>query len=161
MHKRLLPLALATFAVGTDGFVIAGLLPAIADDFNVSVAVAGQLITAFALTMAVSAPVLGWATSAMDRRIALLLALGVFVAGNAATALATDYGTALTARILAAAGAGIINSTSSSAAAAIVPPEKRGRALAIVLGGLMLSSAVGLPLGTLIGSGDWRLTLWA
>ncbi|MFI6055538.1 MFS transporter [Streptomyces violascens] len=161
MYKRLLPLALATFAVGTDGFVIAGLLPAIAKDLEVSVPTAGQLVTAFALTLAVAAPVLGWATSSMDRRKALMIALIVFAIGNVATALGTSYAAVLTARIVTAAGAGIITSSASSAAAVISPPERRGRALAFVLGGLTLSSAIGLPLGTLIGSSDWHITLWA
>ncbi|MFJ9113461.1 MFS transporter [Streptomyces sp. NPDC102283] len=161
VYKRLLPLALATFAVGTDGFVIAGLLPAIAQDLEVSVPAAGQLVTAFALTLAVAAPVLGWATSSMDRRKALILALILFAIGNAATALGTTYAAVLTARVITAAGAGIITSSASSAAAVISPPERRGRALAFVLGGLTLSSAIGLPLGTLIGSSDWHITLWA
>ncbi|MEU6948621.1 MFS transporter [Streptomyces sp. NPDC046316] len=161
MYKRLTPLALATFAVGTDGFVIAGLLPAIAEDLNVSIPAAGQLVTAFALTLAVAAPVLGWATSSMDRRKALMIALVVFAIGNVVTALGTTYAVVLTARIITAAGAGIITSTASSAAAVVAPPEQRGRALAFVLGGLTLSSAIGLPLGTLIGSSDWHVTLWA
>ena len=159
--RQLLPLALATFAVGTDSYVIAGLLPAIAADLGVSTAAAGQLVTVFALTMAVSAPVVGGLTGGLDRRTTLLIALGVFVVGNAATALATGYGTAMAARVATAAGAGVINSAASSTAAAIVPPERRGRALAFVLGGLTLATALGLPLGTLIGSADWRVTLWA
>jgi len=159
--RQLLPLALATFAVGTDSYVIAGLLPAIAADLGVSTAAAGQLVTVFALTMAVSAPVVGGLTGGLDRRTTLLIALGVFVVGNAATALATGYGTAMAARVVTAAGAGVINSAASSTAAAIVPPERRGRALAFVLGGLTLATALGLPLGTLIGSADWRVTLWA
>ncbi|WP_229328765.1 MFS transporter, partial [Streptomyces sp. UNOC14_S4] len=154
-------MALATFAVGTDGYVIAGLLPSIAADLHVTVPVAGQLVTAFALTFAVSAPVLGAATSALDRRTALLLALGVFIVGNAATAVGTTYEVVLAARVVTAAGAGIITSAASSTAAAITPPERRGRALAFVLGGLTLATALGLPLGTLIGDGDWHLTLWA
>ncbi|MFJ8785293.1 MFS transporter [Streptomyces sp. NPDC102476] len=161
MYKRLSPLALATFAVGTDGFVIAGLLPSIAEDLNVSVPTAGQLVTAFALTLAIAAPVFGWATSSMDRRKALLIALGVFAIGNVATALGTSYAAVMTARVITAAGAGIITSTASSAAAVVSPPERRGSALAFVLGGLTLSSAIGLPLGTLIGRSDWHLTLWA
>ncbi|MFI8828842.1 MFS transporter [Streptomyces sp. NPDC053431] len=161
MYKRLFPLALATFAVGTDGFVIAGLLPSIAEDLNVSIPAAGQLVTAFALTLAVAAPVLGWATSSMDRRKALMMALIVFSIGNIVTAVGTTYAVVLAARIITAAGAGIITSTSSSAAAVISKPEQRGRALAFVLGGLTLSSAIGLPLGTLIGSSDWHVTLWA
>ncbi|WP_157250399.1 MFS transporter [Nonomuraea typhae] len=161
MLKRLLPLALATFAVGTDNYVIAGLLPAIATDLQVSTPAAGQLVTVFALVLALSAPIMGTLTSGLDRRSALLIALGIFVAGNAATALGTTYEVVMIARIVTAIGAGMINSAASSTAAAIAPPERRGRALAFVLGGLTLASALGLPLGTLIGSTDWHVTLWA
>jgi predicted MFS family arabinose efflux permease len=161
MLKRLLPLALATFAVGTDGFVIAGLLPSIGADLGVSTPAAGQLVTVFALTMAVSAPVVGALTSGLDRRSALLIALGVFVLGNAGTALGTTYETVMAARIVTAVGAGVISSAASGTAAALAPPERRGRALAFVMGGLTSATALGLPLGTLIGRADWHVTLWA
>ncbi|WP_039628604.1 MFS transporter [Streptomyces sp. 769] len=161
MLKRLLPLALATFAVGTDGYVIAGLLPSIAADLAVSTPAAGQLVTVFALTLALSAPVMGALTSGLDRRSALLIALGVFVIGNAVTALGTSYEVVMAARIVTAVGAGTITSAASSTAAAIAPPELRGRALAFVMGGLTLATALGLPLGTLIGRTDWHITLWA
>ncbi len=147
--------------MGTDGFVIAGLLPQIAADLGVGVAAAGQLVTGFALAFAVSAPILGAVTSAMDRRGALLLALAIFVVGNAATALGPTYGTVMAARIVTAAGAGLIGAAAFSAAAEIASPERRGRALAFVMGGLTLAIAFGLPAGTLIGGADWRLTLWA
>ncbi|MER5846334.1 MFS transporter [Streptomyces sp. NPDC002012] len=160
MLKRLLPLALATFAVGTDGYVIAGLLPSIAADLGVSTPAAGQLVTVFALTMALSAPVMGALTGGLDRRSALLIAFSVFVIGNAVTALGTSYEVVMAARIVTAAGAGIITSAASSTAAVIAPPERRGRALAFVLGGLTLATALGLPLGTLIGRTDWHITLW-
>ncbi|YCK37952.1 MFS transporter [Actinomadura sp. ATCC 39365] len=159
--RRLLPLALATFAVGTDSYVIAGLLPAIAADLGVSTPVAGQLVTVFALVMALSAPIMGALTGGLDRRTALLIALGVFVAGNAVTALGTCYEVVMIARVVTAAGAGMINSAASSTAGAIAPPERRGRALAFVLGGLTAATALGLPLGTLIGRTDWHVTLWA
>ncbi|MBL1102452.1 MFS transporter [Streptomyces coffeae] len=161
MLKRLLPLAAATFAVGTDSYVIAGLLPSIAADLEVSTPAAGQLVTVFALTMALSAPVMGALTSALNRRSALLIALAVFVMGNVVTALGTSYEVVMAARIVTAVGAGIINAAASSTAAAIAPPERRGRALAFVLGGLTLATALGLPLGTLIGRTDWHITLWA
>jgi DHA1 family inner membrane transport protein len=154
-------LALATFAVGTDAFVMAGLLPAIAADLEVSVPAAGQLVTVFALTLAVAAPVLSWLLSPLDRRTALQLALIVFIVGNVVTALSPTYALALLARILTAAGAATITATASSAAVALAPPERRGRAMALVIGGLTLSTALGMPLGNLIGGIDWRLTLWA
>ncbi|MEV0150609.1 MULTISPECIES: MFS transporter [unclassified Nonomuraea] len=159
--KRLLPLALATFAVGTDGYVIAGLLPAIATDLRVSIPTAGQLVTVFALVVALSAPTMGALTSGLDRRSALLVALSVFVLGNAITALGTGYEMVMIARIVTAIGAGTITSAASSTAAAIAPPDRRGRALAFVLGGMTLATALGLPLGTLIGRTDWHVTLWA
>ncbi|WHT16679.1 MFS transporter [Crossiella sp. CA-258035] len=161
LFAQLLPLATALFAVGTDGFIIAGLLPQIAADLQVGLAAAGQLVTGFALAFAVSAPVLGALTSGLDRRKALLLALAVFTVGNIATALGPDYLTVLLARVLTAVGAGLIGAAAFSAAAAIAPPERRGRALAVVMGGLTLAIAFGLPAGTLIGGADWRLTLWA
>ncbi|OYO19833.1 MFS transporter [Enemella dayhoffiae] len=161
MVKPLLPLAVATFAVGTDAFVIAGLLPAIATDLDVSVAAAGQLVTVFALTLAVAAPVLSWLLSSLDRRKALQLALAVFVVGNIATALSPNYPIMMSTRVLTALGAASITASASSAAVAIAPEERRGRAMAMVIGGLTLSTALGMPLGNLIGSFDWRLTLWA
>lgn len=161
LTKALLPLALATFAVGTDAYVVAGLLPAIATDLTVSIATAGQLVTVFALTFAITAPIFGWLLSPLDRRSALQLALAVFVLGNVVTALSPNYTVALLSRILTAVGAATITATASSAAVAIAPPERRGRAMAIVIGGLTVSTALGMPLGLLIGATDWRLTLWA
>ena len=160
LAKSLAPLALATFAVGTDAFVIAGLLPAIATSFDVSIPAAGQLVTVFALTFAIAAPVLSWLMSSLDRRKALQLALLVFIIGNVATAISPTYSLALAARVFTALGAATITATASSAAVAITPPERRGRAMALVIGGLTLSTALGMPLGNLIGSVDWRFTLW-
>jgi predicted MFS family arabinose efflux permease len=157
----LLPLAVALFAVGTDGFVIAGLLPQIAADLEVDASAAGQLVTVFALAFAVSAPILGALTSGMDRRTALFLALGIFVVGNAVTAIAPTYESVMSARVITAIGAGGIGAAAFSAAAAVAPEERRGRALAFVMGGLTLAIAFGLPVGTLIGGADWRLTVWA
>lgn len=147
MSRHMWPLALATFAVGTDGFVIAGLLPAIGADLGVSVATAGQLVTAFAVTFAVGAPVLSWVTSGLDRRTALLGALVVFVVGNALTALAPVFALVLAARMLTALGAATITSSASSTAVALADPARRGRALALVLSGLTLATTTGLPLG--------------
>lgn len=159
--KPLLPLALATFAVGTDAFVIAGLLPAIADDIGVGVPAAGQLVSVFALTLAITAPVLSWLLSSFNRRVALQVALAVFIIGNIATALSPNFPIMMSARILTALGAASITASASSAAVVIAPEARRGKAMALVIGGLTLATALGMPLGNLIGSVDWRLTLWA
>jgi predicted MFS family arabinose efflux permease len=157
---RILLLATATFAVGTDGFVINGLLPAIGRDLAVSTATAGQLVAVFALTYAVLSPVLASLTARTDRKWVVLGALGVFVLSNVLTATATSFGVALASRVLAGAAAALITPTAVAVAVSLVDDGRRGRALAVVMGGLSVASAVGVPLGTWIGGTDWRLTLW-
>lgn len=161
MDRRLFPLVAAVFAVGTDAFVIAGLLPAIGADLDVTAAAAGQMITVYALAYAIAAPVLGALTASLDRRTVILAALLVFVVGNVATALAEDYAFAIATRILTGLGAALITPQASAIASSIAPPERRGRFLAVVMGGLSAATALGVPLGSLLGAADWRLTLWA
>ncbi|MFC5661510.1 MFS transporter [Kitasatospora misakiensis] len=153
---RLLLLALGTFAVGTDTMVMAGILGPIADDLGVSVTAAGQLVTVFALGYALLAPPLAALTARWPRRRLLLTALAVFGAANALSALAPSYGTLLATRVLAAAGAALYTPTANAVATTLVTPERRGRALATVLGGMTVATALGVPLGTWIGRTDWR-----
>lgn len=157
---RIIVLATATFAVGTDGFVINGLLPAIGRDLAVPTATAGQLVTVFALTYAVLSPVLGSLTARTDRKRVVLAGLGVFVLSNVLTATAVSFGVAVASRVLAGAAAAVITPTAVAVAVSLVDEGRRGRALALVMGGLSVASAVGVPLGTWIGGTDWRLTLW-
>ncbi|MEV0193190.1 MFS transporter [Kitasatospora purpeofusca] len=160
MPVRLLLLALGTFAVGTDTMVMAGVLGPIAEDLGVTVAAAGQLVTVFALGYALLAPPLAALTAHWPRRRLLLAALAVFAAANALSALAPSYGTLLATRVLAAAGAALYTPTANAVATTLVAPERRGRALATVLGGMTVATALGVPLGTWIGRTDWRLTMW-
>ncbi|MFB6890744.1 MFS transporter [Kitasatospora sp. NPDC056327] len=160
MPVRLLLLALGTFAVGTDTMVMAGILGPIADDLGVSVTAAGQLVTVFALGYALLAPPLAAFTAHWPRRRLLLTALTVFGAANALSALAPDYETLLATRVLAAAGAALYTPTANAVATTLVAPERRGRALATVLGGMTVATALGVPVGTWVGRADWRLTMW-
>ena len=159
--RILLPLTIVTFAVGTDTFVIAGLLPAISQELHVSPTSAGQLVTAFSITFALAAPILGAITGGLRRDTALKLGLIGFIIGNAATALAPTFGLALAARILTALGASLLTPSASTITVALAPADKRGRALAIVMGGLMSATALGVSLGLIIGQANWRHTMWA
>ncbi|MFG3254519.1 MFS transporter [Streptomyces sp. NPDC048172] len=160
MRLRLLLLALGTFAVGTDSMVMAGILGRIARDMDVSVPAAGQLVTVFALSYALLAPVLATVTARWPRRRALLAGMAVFTVANALSALATDYPFLLATRVLAAAGAALYTPTATAAATLLVAPERRGSAMATVYGGMTVATALGVPLGTYIGRSDWRLTMW-
>lgn len=160
-RSRAAVLAIGTFAVGTDAFVIAGVLPSIADSLRVSVGAAGQLVTVFALAYALTAPFVGALTAGWSRRTTLLAALGVFAAGNAVTALAPTYALVLGSRVVAAVGAALFTATASATAARLAGPERRGRAIAIVMFGVTSSLVLGTPIGTALSSvTNWRTTLW-
>jgi len=161
MNLRLITLAAGTFAIGTDSFVVAGVLPAVARSFEVGIDTAGQLITAYALAYAVMTPIMAALTAHWPRRRVLGIGLAIFVLGNALTALASDFGWALAGRVAAGLGGAMYTPAASAAAAALVAPEARGRALAIVMAGLSGATALGAPIGTLVGSvASWRATMW-
>lgn len=159
MRFRILLLTLGTFAIGTDGFVIAGILPSVAHDLHVSLVLAGLLITVFSLVYAVGSPVLAAALGHIGRRRLLLGTLAVFIIANVLAAVATDYLVLLIARIIAACSAALYTPSASTVAATLAPPEKRGRALATVTSGLTIATVVGVPLGVLISAQvSWRVT---
>ncbi|GAB2549855.1 MFS transporter [Nocardia heshunensis] len=161
MNSRLITLALGTFAIGIDAFVTAGLVTPVSNDLGVSTSAAGQLVTVFALSYAVLSPILATATARLSRKRVLLIALSLFVLGNVVTALAGTFALVLASRVIAAAGASMYTPNATAVAAALSSPERRGRAISVVIGGLTVATALGVPIGTWIGGAfSWRATLW-
>ncbi|WP_067831938.1 MFS transporter [Actinomadura kijaniata] len=159
--RKVLVLASGTFVLGLDAYVMAGLLGPIAADTGVSVSAAGQMVTAFTLAYAVSAPLFATVLGAARTRTVLLAALAVFTLGNALTAVAGGLVALLLSRVVAGAGAGLFSALASTGAAALVPPERRGRALALVMGGMSAGTVLGVPLGVLLADrAGWRATMW-
>jgi predicted MFS family arabinose efflux permease len=152
-------LALAAFAIGTEAFVIVGLLPVIAADVHISLAATGQLVTVYALTYAIGSPVLAVLFNDFDRKAVLTLALCCFILGNLVAATAGDFSTLLVSRMMMALGAGLCMPTANAVAVAMASPERRGRAIALVTSGLTVATVMGVPIGTLVGSQfGWRAT---
>lgn len=155
-------LALGAVAVGTDGFMIAPLLPSIARAFGTSTGVAGQLVTVFAITYAVVAPVLASLFARGRRRRVLVGALIGLSAANALAALAPSLVVLFLARVTAALAAGQYTPTAALAATELAGAERRGRALGLVTAGLTVSIVAGVPLGALVGERfGWRATFAA
>lgn len=154
-------LALGVFVIGTGEFVLAGLLPLLAADFTLSYAAAGQVVTVFALTCAVAAPITTTVTARGPRRRVLSIAGLVYVLGAAATALAPTFGLMLAGQLVAAIGTGMFIPNASVTAARLAAKEAGGRAIATVITGFTLAVAFGAPAGTAIGSlYGWRATIW-
>lgn len=158
-YHALIWLAAAGFSTGIDGYVLAGLLPTIAEDLQVSNALAGQLVSVFALTAAIGGPLLGTATSGWERRRTIVISLGTFVLGNVIVAAAPNYPIAITGRVVAALGACLLNAAISGYVIHLAPPQHRGKALSFVLGGWMAATALGVPVGLLLGQSSWRFPL--
>lgn len=155
-------LALGTFCMGMSEFMIAGLLPDIADDLNVSIPSVGTLISAFAIGMVLGAPTMAAASVRLPRRTTLIVALTVFTLAHALGALAPSYEVLLLARIAAAVACGTFWAVGTLIAVDLVPADARGPALAVMVGGLTVANVVGVPAGTLVGELlGWRATFWA
>ncbi|AYF74361.1 MFS transporter [Nocardia yunnanensis] len=158
--RRTLVLALGTFAVGTDSFILAGFLPDLAASQSVSTATAGLAVTVFAAAYALGSPVLATLTARLPRRTLLVSALLILALANLGSALAPTFWILLVTRVLAALGAAAYTPNAGAVAAALVPPAARARALAVVVGGLTIATALGVPLGELAGQWlGWRAAL--
>jgi len=152
-------LALGTFAIGTEGFMLAAILPRIATGISATVAQAGSLVSIFSLAYAVSSPVLTALTGTIDRRRLLLAAMAIFAVANLVAATTRSFASLAAARVLLAAAAGLYTPNANALAGALVPPERRGRAIAIVNGGLTVAIALGVPLGAIVGNRfGWQTT---
>ncbi|MET9762231.1 MFS transporter [Streptomyces sp. NPDC006372] len=155
-------LALGTFLMGTTEFVVAGLLPEIAGDLQVSVAQAGLLITVFAVGMIVGAPLMAMLTLRLPSRLTLMIALGIFAAGHVIVALGSSFALLLAARFLTALATGAFWAVANVVASRTVGPAASSRALGVVGAGAMLANVVGVPLGAFAGQlMGWRGPFWA
>ncbi|MGW0466330.1 MFS transporter [Streptomyces sp. NPDC003027] len=159
MPLALLALAMGAFGIGTTEFVIMGLLPDVAADFGVSIPTAGFLVTGYALGVVVGAPLLTVLGTKVTRKRMLMILMGLFVLGNALSAVAPSFGLMVAGRIVASLAHGAFFGIGSVVAAELVAPEKKAGAIAMMFTGLTVANVVGVPGGTLIGHAiGWRTT---
>ncbi|GAA4958677.1 MFS transporter [Actinoplanes utahensis] len=158
----LVALALGGFGIGLTEFVIAGLLPQMSDDLDVSVAAAGWLISGYALSVAVGAILLTAVTTRFNRKTVLVGLVALFVLGNLLSACAPNYAVLLAGRIVAALCHGSFFGIGSLVARRLVAPERASRAVAVMFAGLTIANVLGVPFGALVGERwGWRATFWA
>lgn len=162
MPLALWALVIGAFGIGTTEFVIAGLLPAIAADFNVSIPLAGHMATSYALGVFVGAPALIILGSRTSRKTMLVFLFGLFVLGNVVTALAPSLEIAIVGRVITSLTHGAFFGIGSILAAEMVAPEKRVSAIAFMFSGLTVANLVGVPIGTWLSQQySWQVTFHA
>ncbi|MEF2966763.1 MFS transporter [Paenibacillus sp. M1] len=158
----ILSLTVGSFAIGMTEFVIMGLLPNVADDLHVSISAAGQLITAYAMGVAIGAPILTLLTQRIPQKALLCLLMLLFIFGNGISVFAPNYAVLMAARILTALTHGTFFGVGAVIAAGLVRPEKRAGAVSVMMAGLTIANIVGVPLGTFIGQHlGWRASFGA
>ncbi|MED1662788.1 MFS transporter [Brevibacillus laterosporus] len=159
--RKIYLLLLGMFALGVDAYVMAGILPSIAEDFGVSIGASGQTVSVFTLCYAIAAPVFATLMSKTNAKYTLVTALSIFTFANFITAITHQFVILLISRGIAGIGAGLYSPLASSAAVSLVEEKQRGRALSTILLGMSAGTVIGVPLGIYISSiFEWRMTMW-
>ncbi|MBB5062556.1 MFS transporter [Granulicella mallensis] len=162
MRKSLLALAVAAFGIGTSEFIIMGLLPDLSHSLHVSIPKAGVLVSAYALSVTFGSPLVALLLARTERKRAMLILMGIFVAGNLLCALAPNYELLLCARVLTALCHGAFFGIGSIVATRLVPYEQRTQAVTLMFSGLTIANVLGVPAGTALGQAfGWRAAFFA
>lgn len=151
------PLLFGNFVIGTGVMVVPGTLNEIGSSLQVSVATAGQLISAGALLMCVGAPLLAAVVAGWDRRRLLAFAMVWYGALHLACIAAPTFAALLPLRVLAMLSPAIFTPQAAACVGLLVPPEQRGRAITFVFLGWSVASVLGMPIGAYVGGAlGWR-----
>jgi DHA1 family purine base/nucleoside efflux pump-like MFS transporter len=155
-------MSVGLFLVGTNAFVIAGVLPEVAHTFDVETSQAGYAVTWYAAVVATVAPAIGFFLSGVPRAVLVGTGMGLIATGTLVTVVAPTLTTFVLGRVLAALGGAAFVPTVFATVPGMVPPHLRGRALAVLEVGFGVSVAVGAPLGTAVAHvTGWRAALLA
>src|ERR1700722_4111827 len=160
IDPRAFMLALGTFAIGTDAFIIGGILPEIAQDLSASIGKAGLVVSVFSLSYALGSPIVSGLSARWRRSIVIIGGLALFSAANLLSAVSPTFGALLASRVVAALAAGVVAPACYALAATLGSSHNRGTMLAIVAVGFTSAIVFGVPLGVFIGNAaGWRGSL--
>jgi predicted MFS family arabinose efflux permease len=157
MPAVLWPLLFGNFVIGTGVMTVPGTLNEISGSLDISVATAGQLITAGAVLMALGAPLCAAFVAGWDRRRLLALSMVWFALLHVACALAPDFAWLLPLRVLALVSPAIFTPQAAACVGLLVPAEMRGRAITFIFVGWSVASVLGMPIAAFVGGTlGWR-----
>lgn len=143
-------LTFGVFGIINTEMGVVGIIPQIAETFGVTIPEAGWTVSVFALIVALSAPVMPLLFSGVNRRTAMLLALGLFTASNIVSALTDSFAVLLVARALPAFLHPVYVSMAFSVAAASVPEAMAPKAVSKVFIGVSAGMVLGVPVTSFI-----------
>ncbi|MEQ1535958.1 MAG: MFS transporter [Burkholderiaceae bacterium] len=161
LPKVLWALLFGNFVIGTGVMIVPGTLSVISQSMDVSVAVAGQLISAGALLMCIGAPLLASVVAGWDRRHLLALSMLWYALFHALCAVMPDFASLLIVRVITMISPAIFTPQAAACISLLVPEQQRGRAITFVFLGWSVASVLGMPIGAYLGGTlGWRSAFW-
>ncbi len=154
-------LLLGNFVTGTGVLLPAGMLSELATGLNVTLPAAGGLLLASGILVALGAPLIAAFTSAVDRRLLLVLAMAIYVVSHIAAALSPNFEMLMASRVAMAVAAAIFTPQAAATVGALLPPEKRSSAITMIFIGWSLATVGGMPLGGYVADAyGWQAAFW-
>lgn len=151
MNRLLLyMLTLGIFLTGFAELAVVGILPIISADAGISIAQAGQLVTAFSIGFAVGTPVIVSLTSRVSRRKLISAALLIFAAGSLLSYVSESYISMIALRAWIGAGAGVYLTVALGALPKLVPAAQLGRSMSTLMMAFSAASVLGAPVGIIL-----------
>ncbi|MFE3201850.1 MFS transporter [Embleya sp. NPDC059237] len=152
------------FTFVTTELMPVGLLTPVGSSLDISVGVAGLMVTLYGVSAGLGVPfIVAW-TRRVNRRTLLTVLLAVLALGNLVTAIAPNYPLVLAARLVMGFANGVFWAIGVSMAMRLVPEQHANRAAAVALSGISIATVVGIPLGTFLEDlTSWRTTflIWS
>ncbi|WP_245766569.1 MFS transporter [Pustulibacterium marinum] len=157
--KSLISLAIGGFGIGLTEFVMMGILPDLAKDFNITIPEAGHFISAYAIGVMIGAPILVMIAGNFPPKKILVALMMAFTVFNGLSIFAPSYELMMVTRLLSGLPHGAFFGVGAVVASRLVDKSKEASAVAMMLGGLTIANIFGIPLGTYVGHNiSWRLT---
>ncbi|MBB5912661.1 DHA2 family lincomycin resistance protein-like MFS transporter [Nocardia transvalensis] len=148
---------LATFTVILNETIMINAIPRLMNDLEVTERSAQWVSTAFMLTMAAVIPVTGWFLQRVTTRRAYAIAMGVFLAGTALSAVAPSFAVLLAGRVVQAGGTAVMMPLLMTTLMTVVPEQDRGRVMGNVTLAISVAPAMGPVIsGLVLQIGSWR-----
>jgi len=143
---------LTMFSASSQLIVMVPILPEIAETLGVNAFWRGMLLTAYALSLGVSALIMGPASDRVGRQRILLYGTVLLAVTLALHTVAADYELLLTMRLLAGVGGGMLSGGSVAYVGDYFPYEKRGWANGWVMSGSAFGQILGIPIGKILAT---------
>lgn len=161
MSFALISLAITAFSIGMTEFVVIGMLPQLAEGFSISKPTTGLIVTLYAFSVMIAAPLLTALTMKIQRKKLMLGIIFLFILGNTISAFAPNFYIMLLGRCLAGMAHGTFFAIATKIAIQIVDKSKQASAIALMFSGLTVALVFGVPFGSLLaGYVSWQATFY-